>query len=211
MTDQREDHEGPAAAMPGEQRWPAGRSERLLGLAVAVVLLVSVGAGVLIAHELRAGSHRATAPGGGGSPVTAAVERALVDIGVSFGYDGSAGAASGIVVSPDGEVLTNNHVIDGATAITATDVGNGRTYKATVVGYAPGLDLAVLQLQGASGLATVKTGGSSKLVVGEAVLGIGNAGGAGGTPEVVRARSPHSTSPSSRPTIPESRPNRSRG
>ena len=81
-------------------------------------------------------------------------------------------------------MLTNNHVIDGATHITATDIGNGKTYEATVVGYDPSHDIAVLQLQGASGLATAKLGDSSKLSVGDAVVGIGNAGGAGGTPSI---------------------------
>ncbi len=79
-------------------------------------------------------------------------------------------------------MITNNHVIDGATQITATDVGNGQTYTADVIGYDPTHDLAVLQLQGASGLATAKLGDSSKLHEGDPVVGIGNAGGGGGSP-----------------------------
>ncbi|MCC9307118.1 S1C family serine protease [Kitasatospora sp. RB6PN24] len=70
-------------------------------------------------------------------------------------------------------------MIDGATSVSATDVGNGRTYTATVVGYDHAGDLAVLQLQNASGLATAKLGDSSKVAVGEAVTAIGNAGGTG--------------------------------
>ena len=73
-------------------------------------------------------------------------------------------------------------MIDGATHITATDIGNGRTYEAKVVGYDPSHDVAVIQLQGASGLTTATLGDSSKLSLGDKVLGLGNAGGVGGTP-----------------------------
>jgi S1-C subfamily serine protease len=89
-----------------------------------------------------------------------------------------------MVLTSNGEVLTNNHVIDGATSIKVTDLGNGKTYNATVVGYDRTQDVAVIQLQNASGLQTVDTGDSSSVKVGEAVVGIGNAGGAGGTPSV---------------------------
>jgi S1-C subfamily serine protease len=82
-------------------------------------------------------------------------------------------------------VLTNNHVVDGATSITATVVGTGRTYNAKVVGTDPTDDVAVIQLQGATGLKTVKTGDSSKVTAGDSVVAIGNAGGTGGTPSVV--------------------------
>ena len=124
-----------------------------------------------------------TGSGGPANPaaIAAKVSGALVDINVTFAYQG-AGAGTGIVVSSSGEVLTNNHVINGATRITATDVGNGRTYDATVVGYDPSHDIAVLQLKGASGLATATLGNSSKLSVGDPVVGVGNAGGVGGAP-----------------------------
>ena len=128
-----------------------------------------------------------TTPAASGAPantasIAAKVDPALVDIDVSLGYQSAGGAGTGIVVSSDGEVLTNNHVIAGATKITAVDVGNGKTYTAKVVGYDPSHDLAVLQLQGASGLRTATFGDSSKVAVGDGVVGIGNAGGTGGTP-----------------------------
>jgi S1-C subfamily serine protease len=116
------------------------------------------------------------------SAIAAKVSPALVDINVEFGYEGGAGAGTGIVLSSNGEVLTNNHVVDGATKITATDIGNGKTYDATVVGYDPSHDIAVIQLQGASGLQAAKLGDSSKLSVGQQIVGIGNAGGTGGQP-----------------------------
>jgi S1-C subfamily serine protease len=87
-----------------------------------------------------------------------------------------------MVVTPSGEVITNNHVIAGATRISVTDVGNGQTYTARVVGYDRAHDVAVLALQGASGLKTVPLGDSSTVRVGAAVVTIGNAGGVGGTP-----------------------------
>jgi S1-C subfamily serine protease len=75
-------------------------------------------------------------------------------------------------------------VINGATSVSVTDVGNGKTYKASVVGYDESHDIAVLQLSGASGLTTATTGDSSTVKVGDSVVALGNAGGAGGTPAV---------------------------
>jgi S1-C subfamily serine protease len=65
-----------------------------------------------------------------------------------------------------------------------TDIGNGKTYTATVVGYNKTDDVAVLQLQGASGLTTISFGNSSDVTTGDAVVALGNAGGKGGTPSV---------------------------
>jgi S1-C subfamily serine protease len=86
------------------------------------------------------------------------------------------------VLTSDGEILTNHHVIAGATEITVVDKGNGKTYTASVVGYDTAHDIAVLKLKDASGLETAKIGDSSKVKVGDQVVGIGNAGGKGGTP-----------------------------
>ena len=87
------------------------------------------------------------------------------------------------MLTSTGEVLTNNHVIDGATSIKVTDVGNGRTYTAKVVGYNKTKDVAVLQLQNASGLQTVSLS-SAGVQSGQKVVALGNAGGKGGTPSV---------------------------
>src|SRR5580765_1360966 len=110
------------------------------------------------------------------------VTPALVNINTNLKYQGASAAGTGIVLSSDGTVVTNNHVIRGATTIRATDVGNGRTYSATVVGYDVAADLAVLKLNNASGLKTAKLADSSKVRVGDTVVAVGNAGGAGGTP-----------------------------
>jgi len=130
-----------------------------------------------------------TTPGGGTSntsinpsAIAAKVDPGLVDINTVLSYQSAEAAGTGIVLTSNGEILTNNHVVEGATSIKVTDIGNGKTYTASVIGYDRTQDIAVLQLQGASGLATEALGDSSKVAVGDAVVGIGNAGGAGGTP-----------------------------
>ena len=118
------------------------------------------------------------------SALGAMVDPGLVDINTQLGNPNAQAAGTGIVISSSGEVLTNNHVINGATSISVTDIGNGQTYPATVVGYDRSHDIAVLQLQGASGLQTASIGDSSGVVVGDAIAAIGNAGGRGGTPSI---------------------------
>jgi S1-C subfamily serine protease len=124
----------------------------------------------------------ASAPTATTESIAAKVDPALVDINSTFGYENAKGAGTGIVLTSDGEILTNNHVIDLASSISVTDVGNGKTYPATVVGYDTSKDIAVLQLQGASGLQTARLGDSSTAKSGDDVVAIGNAGGSGGTP-----------------------------
>ena len=118
------------------------------------------------------------------SQIANKVDPGLVDIVSTLGDQNAEAAGTGMVVTSSGEVLTNNHVIDGATSIKATDIGNGRTYTAKVVGYDKSDDVAVIQLQGASGLTTVSFGDSSQVAVGQSVVALGNAGGTGGTPSV---------------------------
>jgi len=119
--------------------------------------------------------------------IAAKVDPGLVDVVTTLGYQGGKAAGTGMVLTSTGEVLTNNHVIDGATSIKATDVGNGRTYTAKVVGYDKTHDVAVLQLQNASGLQTV-TLSSAGPQTGQKVVALGNALGKGGTPSVVSGR-----------------------
>jgi S1-C subfamily serine protease len=123
-------------------------------------------------------------PGGTGT-ASGAIGRAanaLVDINTVLGFAQGEAAGTGIVLTSSGYVLTNNHVISGATDIKATDVGDGRTYSATVVGYDRVHDVALIKLQGASDLATAHIGNSSAAAIGEPVVGLGNAGGLGGSP-----------------------------
>jgi S1-C subfamily serine protease len=84
-----------------------------------------------------------------------------------------------MVIGSTGDVLTNNHVIRGATAITVVLPGSGRHYSARVVGYDVADDVALLRLRGASGLATVATAPGARLRIGQLVSAVGNAGGTG--------------------------------
>jgi S1-C subfamily serine protease len=119
--------------------------------------------------------------------IAAKVNPGIVDVVTTLGYQSGKAAGTGMVLTSTGEVLTNNHVINGATSIKATDIGNGRTYTAKVVGYDKTHDVAVLQLQNASGLQTV-TLSSDSPQAGEKVVALGNALGKGGTPSVVTGR-----------------------
>jgi len=87
-----------------------------------------------------------------------------------------------MVITPSGEVLTNNHVIEGTSRISVQIDGSGPAYTATVLGTDAADDIALLQIQGVGGLKTVTLGDSSAATVGETVVAIGNALGRGGTP-----------------------------
>jgi S1-C subfamily serine protease len=84
-----------------------------------------------------------------------------------------------MVINAGGLVLTNNHVIDGSTKITATVASTGKTYPATVVGYDKTGDVALIQLRNASRLTTVPIGNSSAVRAGNMVVAMGNAEGQG--------------------------------
>jgi S1-C subfamily serine protease len=128
------------------------------------------------------GSSSTAAPSASAASAASRIDPGLVDVNTVT--TAGAAAGTGMVVTSNGEVITNNHVISGATQISVYDIGNGRTYSAKVVGYDRTQDVAVIQLQNASGLRTVPLGDSSTLHVGSSVVTIGNAGGLGGTPSV---------------------------
>ncbi len=115
------------------------------------------------------------------SSIASKADPGLVDINTNLSYQNEQAAGTGMVISSSGLVLTNNHVIEGATTISVTDVGNGKTYSASVVGYDRTGDVAVVKLANASGLQTITTS-TGTAAVGQAVVGVGNAGGTGGTP-----------------------------
>jgi S1-C subfamily serine protease len=116
------------------------------------------------------------------SSVVAAVAPAVVNIDVELAYGRGQSAGTGIVLTSSGEVLTNNHVIEGASGIRVTSVGTGATYTAAVVGHDRTNDIALLQLEGASGLPTAELGDSKQVAAGDEIVVIGNAGGDGGEP-----------------------------
>jgi S1-C subfamily serine protease len=166
---------------------PRRNHKRGLILTGAVALAAGATAGALIGsmHGVTASTMTAASRTPlSASQIASRVDPALVDIVTTLGYQGGRAAGTGIVLTSDGEVLTNNHVIRGATSIKVTDVGNGRTYTAKVVGYDASKDVAVIKLQNASGLTTANLGDSSSVQAGDAVTALGNAGGKGGTPSV---------------------------
>jgi S1-C subfamily serine protease len=136
------------------------------------------------------GGSAAWAVGGSGSSTLSTTEIAshtdpgLVDVISTLGYQHATAEGTGMVLTSNGEVLTNNHVVAGSTSVKVRDIGNGRTYTAKVVGYSDNDDVAVLQLSGASGLSTVTLGNSSSVTVGQQVTALGNAEGKDGTPSV---------------------------
>jgi S1-C subfamily serine protease len=115
---------------------------------------------------------------GGQRGIVTKVKPGVVIIRSALQYNSEAAAGTGMVINADGLVLTNNHVIENSTKITAT-VAAGRTYRATVVGYDKTGDIALLQLQKTSGLTTVPIGNSSSARIGKTVVAMGNAEGRG--------------------------------
>jgi S1-C subfamily serine protease len=118
--------------------------------------------------------------------LSAKVDPGLVDVTSNLKYSDATAEGTGMVLTSNGLVLTNNHVIDEATSVSATLVVSDKTYTAQVIGYDSTDDVALLQLVGASGLKTVNLGNSTKVKVDEAVLALGNAGGAGGLPSTAQ-------------------------
>jgi S1-C subfamily serine protease len=168
---------------------------RVLAVAAAVVIVAAVGVAVgrtSIQNSNGGGlptvgasiPSRGNNGSSGNDTIAAKVDPGVVDITTRLGFANGEAAGTGMVITSSGEVLTNNHVVAGATSISVTDVGNGQTYNATVVGTDKTDDIAILRLANASGLKTVSIGNASTVAVGDAVTAVGNAGGRGGTPSV---------------------------
>ncbi len=116
--------------------------------------------------------------------IVSKVNPAVVNIYTTISNGSSQGeaAGTGMVITSSGEVLTNNHVIDGARTIRVQIVDTGQTKTAKVLGYDVVDDVALLKIDDVSNLKTVSFADASKVAVGDAVVAIGNAGGRGGTP-----------------------------
>jgi len=168
---------------PGQPAAPWRSQHHVLAIAITLaVIAAAVPVSVVVYSAVRGPAKPATAPAyWPSSSLAARVDPGLVDVTATLGYQQAVSAGTGMALTPSGRVITNNHVIEGATSVTVTDVGNHRTYTAAVAGYDQSQDIAVLQLAGASGLKTVSLGTSSAVTVGEKVLALGNAGGQGGT------------------------------
>jgi S1-C subfamily serine protease len=192
--DVRDDPAGPVAGHPPRRRLGAAllAAAMLLGGAGGFALTRTLRSGAATMRTTSSVTTTPTTGSGASSSATATgaltlaqieakVDPALVDITSTLGSSGTA-AGTGMVISSTGEILTNNHVISGATKISVTIGGTGTDYTATVVGYDVADDVAVLQIPNVSGLTTVTTASSSTVSVNDAIVAIGNALGKGGTP-----------------------------
>jgi len=113
--------------------------------------------------------------------VSAVVQKVLPSVvQVNVTLPNGEGIGSGVILSSDGKILTNNHVVSGATSVTVT-LSDGRTVDAQVLGTDPASDLAVIQAQGVSGLTAATFGNSDNVQVGDEVIAIGSPGGLQGT------------------------------
>ncbi len=169
-----------------------------VGLTYLVVAALSTMAGV---GATRAVQHlTAPGPAATGMPRAAAADRpgalndeavyeavgpGVVDVTSNLRYLQETAKGTGFVIdAAAGLILTNNHVIDGATSVTVTPVTSGRSYPARILGYDRADDVALLQVRGVPGLKAVAIGSSARVRVGAPVLAIGNEGGQGGSPTV---------------------------
>ena len=192
---------GPTTPMPPMPPRPPRRRTGALSYMLVALVAGALGAGSVVAlYHPAASSNSASAQPStsapaplpsvaipqpsSGRPGTSASEQAilakvapgLVIINTALQYSSEAAAATGIVISSDGLVLTNNHVIEDSTSVTAT-TANGKQYRAKVVGYDVTGDIALIKLQGASGLRTAPLDTSSAVKTGDQVVAMGNAEG----------------------------------
>ena len=191
---------GPGLRTPGRIRaWlPVALVAALVGGAIGAGVTALAdnnngsGSGSTIIHESSAAPGAAVLSGNVTIPqLVDKVIPAVVSIDVKS--NGNEDEGTGMIITSDGEVITNNHVIElysqgGDTgSITVTEYGQTKALPTTLVGYDQSKDVALLQINGASGLPTTTFGDSSKAVVGDAVVAIGNALGlAAGTPTVTQ-------------------------
>ena len=182
----------------------ARRRRTLLTYVTVAVVAAAAGAG-LTGYALSGNHARSSANGGpsggnsGGFPsgsshrgvsnptdraVVSAVRPGLVEISSNLAYQGSQAAATGMVISKNGLVLTNNHVITDTTQLSARVVATGKQFPAKWLGYDSADDVAVIKLVGAHNLRVVPLGNSSSVSLGDHVIAIGNAYGAGRFPAV---------------------------
>ncbi len=121
--------------------------------------------------------------------VLSKVEPAVVSIDTTQVLTGRSGevvegAGTGMILTADGEVLTNNHVVAGASDVEVTLFGQTQSHNARVIGTDPSEDLALVQIQGVHDLPTVALGDSTSMQVGDSVIAIGNALALQGGPTV---------------------------
>jgi S1-C subfamily serine protease len=105
-----------------------------------------------------------------------------VNITTTLANGAGEGAGTGMLISGSGEVLTNNHVVENADTISVEIGGNGSSHSAKVIGYDMRDDVALLKVDGVSGLDTIPVGNPDNVVVDDPIVVVGNALGRGGDP-----------------------------
>ncbi|MFH8794759.1 S1C family serine protease [Streptomyces sp. NPDC017941] len=175
---------GPAHSGPRRARGPVAL------LAAVALAAAAVGGGTAYAvqtltggddgHGARNVNGTSVSAGSKGtvSGVASAVSPSIVEIKASGGAGKSTG--SGVIITSDGEIVTNNHVVSGASEITVR-TSDGKTYRAEIVGTDSKKDLALIKLRGASGLRAASLGDSDDVQVGQEVVAIGSPEGLTGT------------------------------
>ncbi|MEU6776341.1 trypsin-like peptidase domain-containing protein [Streptomyces sp. NPDC046759] len=172
---------------------PEPRGKRNLGavglLAAVAIVAAAVGGATAYGFQELTGKDTVASAGtathvvpsgkkGDVAAIAAAVSPSVVEINAALGNGSSTG--SGVIISSNGEIVTNNHVISGAQSIKVR-TSDGRSYTADVVGTDSSKDLALIKLRGASGLKTASLGNSSSVQVGDSVVAIGSPEGLTGT------------------------------
>ncbi|GGY28248.1 S1C family serine protease [Streptomyces djakartensis] len=178
----------PPAYTPAQAHKKRGRGPMALIAAVAIVA-AAIGGGTaygiqeLTGNDPVASSSTSTnvvpsSQKGKVAGVARAVSPSIVEISADSGAGSSTG--SGVIITGDGEIVTNNHVVSGASQIKVT-TDDGKSYSAKVVGTDSKKDLALIKLRNASGLKAATLGDSSGLQVGDQVVAIGSPEGLSGT------------------------------
>jgi S1-C subfamily serine protease len=178
----------PAASVAGGGA-PRKRVRRPFGLLAAVAIVAAaVGGGTAYGIQELTGSDTVAAAAstnvvpssqkGTVSGVAAAVSPSIVEINAASSAGSSTG--SGVIITSDGEIVTNNHVVSGASSVKVT-TSDGKEYTAEVVGTDSSKDLALIKLQNASGLKAASLGNSDAVKVGDEVVAIGSPEGLTGT------------------------------
>ncbi|MFI0241912.1 S1C family serine protease [Streptomyces sp. NPDC016845] len=184
---------GPEQAPAPETPAAPKKRRRLRGpvglLAAVAVAAAAVGGGTAYAFQELSGSDTTASSStsttvvpssqkGTVSGVATAVSPSIVEVSATLSSGSSTG--SGVILTSDGEILTNNHVISGASSV-KVETSDGKSYTAEVVGTDAKKDLALIKLKNASGLKAATLGDSSGVAVGDQVVAIGSPEGLTGT------------------------------
>ncbi|MFF9003108.1 S1C family serine protease [Streptomyces achromogenes] len=202
MTESQGTHQQPYPSSPASPEWPPpppyqpgtppepgkkrGRGPVALLAAVAIVA-AAVGGGTAYTVRELAGKDATTAVGAPAVPtgkrgdvaaIAAAVSPSVVEINATLAGGSSTG--SGVIVGSDGEIVTNNHVVSGASSVRVR-TSDGKSYTAEVLGTDSSKDLALIKVRGAQGLKAAALGDSDAVRVGDPVVAIGSPEGLTGT------------------------------